>query len=214
MFPKVVSPQCSACEARAGREEAEAASVEEAGIEDGRRKARLSLIPPELRRTSIAHRGFNAGLWTRIEGWNPATLRWLGLIGPPGTCKTRCLALLSKRLILAGYHVAWTTAVELQNRIEETRLSDRGEAAAARGYLRLLKSAGLLVLDDIGKNSWSDGFERHLFDVVDHRKTNDLPVMWTANQSPAEILRSGVLSPQRGGPLMGRLVEVSTIEKS
>ena len=214
MFPKILTAdKCGECMEAANHVAEQRATEEKRRQDEAARVARLEMIPPEIRRTSITHKTFNAGLWVRIEGWRPSGLKWLGIYGPPGHCKTRCLGLLVKRLILDGHHVTWTTALEFQDRVDDLRSDEKGAPGEARAYLKRCKSTGILVLDDIGKNTWNPSMERHLFDVIDHRKTHDLPVLWTANTHPVEILRSGLITKDRAGALIGRLIEASKIEE-
>lgn len=214
MFPKLVpAPQCTACHDAETERERKRREALERGMEQSRREARLETLPPEMLRTRIDHPGFNAGLWTRVEGWQPSDLRWLGIVGPAGVSKTRCLAQLAKRLILAGHLLRWTTAVEFQDRVDDLR-GDRETVKEAQRYLRACRTKAILVLDDLGKNTWTPAVERHLFGVIDHRKTHDLPMLWTANTSPMEILASGQLTRDRGAPLIGRLIEASRIERA
>ncbi len=214
LFPSSIkADMCAACSDREAARQAEAASRAVARQESEAREARVvETIPPEIRRTDIAHPRFNAGLWLRIETWNPADLRWLGITGGPGTSKTRCLGLLAARLIREGRHVTWTTAMEFQDRVDDLRLSDRAVSGAARAYLERCRRASILVFDDFGKNTWNASIERHLFSLIDHRKTYDLPVLWSSNTSLREIFRTENLSTDRGGPLIGRMIEASRIE--
>jgi hypothetical protein len=214
-FPKIVTTaSCAACAEAEDREESRRKRVLEQQMEQSRREARLEIIPPEMARTRINHPGFNAGLWVRVEGWQPSDVKWLGLVGGAGESKTRCLALLAKRLILSGIHLHWTTAVDFQEHAEATNRGDKDDAKEANRYLARCKHCGILVLDDLGKNTWNPTVERHLFSVLDHRKTHDLPVLWSANTSPLEILATGNLSRDRGAPLIGRLLEASRLEKA
>lgn len=213
MFPALWPvPQCDECsEADAQIQREEKQKLEQAR-EERERVARLDCIPPEMQRTRIEHHAFNGGLWLRVEGWKPSAGRWLGLVGGAGECKTRCLALLAKKLILKGHRLSWTTMTEFQDNVDDLR-GERSAIMEAQRYLRKCKRAPILVLDDIGKNTWTPTLERHFFTIIDHRKTHDLPVLWTANTSPMEILASGQLTRDRGAPLMGRLIEASKIEK-
>lgn len=213
-LPKVYPPECAACGAERERAEQQQAAAAERQRADGLIRERIEEVPPEMRRTDLSHRGFNPGLWLRVEGWNPRGLRWLGLVGPAGESKTRCLAMLAMRLIRDGHRVAWTTAMDFQDHVDALTRGDRGDVKAAHRYFRDCKHAEILVLDDIGKNTWTPSLERHLFSTIDYRKTHDLPVLWTANTSPVEILASGQLTKDRGAPLMGRLIEASKIEKT
>lgn len=213
MFPKIIRLQCAECEAREEQEERRRKDTIERQRLQFEREARLETIPPEMLRTRVNFPQFNAGLWMRIECWNPSGLKWLGIVGGAGECKTRCLALLAKRLILAGHRLTWTTAVDFQDRVDDTLRGDRYDNKDANRYFSRCKSTGILVIDDFGKNTWNPTVERHMFGVIDYRKTHDLPVLWTSNTSPLEILASGQLSKDRGAPLIGRLLEASTIEK-
>ncbi|MES2920091.1 MAG: hypothetical protein V4819_00995 [Verrucomicrobiota bacterium] len=205
---------CSECQQRSDEGEARRAADEKQKIEEATRIGRLEIIKPELRRTQINHPGFNPALWLKVEHWTPDSLKWLGIVGLPGTCKTRSLALLAKRLILDGHLVFWARAVDFQSQVENLRSNDRQVEAVAREYIRACKTCGLLIFDDIGKNTWTPSLERHMFDLIDHRKDEDLPVLWSANTHPLDILRTGLLTKERGGPLLGRLLEASRIERS
>lgn len=215
MFPKIIrANQCDACAELEAQDEKRRKEILDRQREQSAREARLAIIPPEMARTRINHPEFNAGLWLRVEGWQPSDLKWLGILGGAGESKTRCLALLAKRLILAGIHLTWTTAVEFQDRAEATNRGDKDEARGALSYISHCKHCAVLVLDDLDKNTWNPTVERHMFAVLDHRKTHDLPVLWSANTSPLEMLASGQLSKDRGAPLIGRLLEASRIEKA
>lgn len=210
LFPDAYRPMCDACRDEA----AEADRIERERQEQERervaRQSRLETIPPEMLRTSITHPDFNAGLWLQIQDWEP-TGRWLGIIGGAGICKTRCISCLAKRLILDGHRLTWTTAVEFQDYCDNLNRGDRSDIAEAHQYFRRCKSTAILVLDDFGKNTWTPTVEKNLFALIDHRKTHDLPVLWTANTGLEEMLRCHGLSADRGAPLIGRLREASRI---
>lgn len=210
-FPRTVkADRCASC-ANQERENAAGERREAVAAQDHeRRLAKVaSIIPPELARTSMSHPDFNAGLWLQIETWTPAEVSWLAITGPPGTGKTRCLALLAKKLILSGIAVKWVPAVTLQERIEE--LARAKTAPAARAFLAACKSVAVLVIDDLGKQGWGAEIETRLFSIIDHRKTWDLPVLWTSNTSLRELAASGLLTKERGLPLLARIHEASRI---
>jgi len=209
-LPRALPPLCASCEAKEEAKERKAKETLRKRREATERQSRLSVIPPEMQRTRTNHPGFNAGLWLRVEGWKPSEGKWLGLVGDPGKCKTRILSVLAERLILEGHRLAWTSAVEFQERIDDFR-GESQERKLSVEYLKEVRSAAILVFDDFGKNTWTPTVERHLFSLIDHRKTHDLPVLWSANSSPRAIYQSGLLTKDRGGPILGRLVEASNI---
>lgn len=214
-FPSLIPlHQCRACSDAEEADEQRRKQAIARVAEQSEREARLLSIPPEMLRSRINHPQWNAGLWVRVESWTPSRLKWLGIVGGAGECKTRCMALLAQRLILAGHRLTWTTMVEFQDQVDASLRGDRAEAKDAHRYFAACKSTGILVVDDFGKNTWNPTLERHLFGIIDHRKTHDLPVLWTANTSPLEILATAGLSRDRGAPLIGRLLEASIIESA
>lgn len=209
-FPAYWRPICGACEAKRTEDEIRRKEEIDARRRQLEREARLDVIPPEMRRTTPSHPGFNPSLWLRVQGWKPSDMKWLGIVGIAGQSKTRSLSLLARDLILDGHRVKWTTATEFQDRVDDLR-GEPSERKEALQYMKEAKAAAILVFDDLGKNTWTPALERHLFALVDHRKTHDLPILWTANTPLLEILASGQLTKDRGAPLIGRLLEASKI---
>ena len=105
----------------------------------------------------------------------------------------------------------WTTAVEFQERVDDLRSDIRAAREEAAAYFKHCKRTPILVLDDFGKNTWTPMVEKYLFSLIDHRKTHDLPILWSANTPPKLILKTGELSLDRGAPLIGRILEASNI---
>jgi DNA replication protein DnaC len=105
----------------------------------------------------------------------------------------------------------WTTAVDFQDRVDDLRSDERGVKFEAAEYFRQARVTPILVLDDIGKNTWSPTVEKNLFSIIDHRKNYDLPILWTANTHPVEIGKSGQMSKDRAAPIIGRILEASEI---
>ena len=210
-FPRILKQGiCEECQEKVDAERAEAAAVQREEEERDKRRAKLVEIPPEMRRTKIEHPQFNPDLWLRVKRWKPESMRWLGIVGGAGECKTRCMALLARRLILAGLTVKWTTAVDFQEQVDMLLNGERGDTRRSNEYFQACKMAGILVFDDIGKNTWNPTMERRMFALIDYRKTHDLPMLWTANTHPLEML--GMLSADRGAPMIGRILEASHIE--
>jgi DNA replication protein DnaC len=206
-FGKTLSRRCDQCEAEHRRAIA---------IEDEQVRLQLianrieSTIPPELRDTELDHPDFNRPLWEAVRRWTAGpNAEWLGLIGPGGGCKTRILALLAMRGIRAGQRIAWTSAVKLQTEAERSNARAHVLAANAREHLLECQYAPVLVIDDIGKNTWDNRFERHFFTILDHRRNYRLPVLWSANVHPVGF--SEVISKANAGPIIGRLMDRTAV---
>ncbi|MEK7951653.1 ATP-binding protein [Luteolibacter soli] len=210
-FPSLSPDLCSGCYEVAERESAERALLEAERAEMRERRARLeAAVPPEMLGTRVDHAAFNGALWERVREWRPACGRWLLITGLPGRCKTRVVALLAKELILNdGVRVVWTSAIELQAAVEDMRSQNYAVVDAARTNLREWKHAAVLVLDDLGKNTWTPSLEARLFELIDFRKTRLLPTIVTANTALPELLRTKQVGTERGGPIIGRILEAS-----
>ena len=55
--------------------------------------------------------------------------------------------------------------MDFQEQAEATNRGDDGNSKDAKQYMALCKRCGILVLDDIGKNTWNPTVERYLFSV-------------------------------------------------
>jgi len=210
LLPSLSPDLCAGCYDLASREDDARHRLDMEAAEQRRRHARLEIIPPKIFDTDLGHPTFNKALFLACQGWTPESGKWLVLHGPPGACKTRVVGTVVARLILAGHMVTWTTAGKLQETVEELNSfakCDESLRAAARARLRVWKESGILVLDDLGKNTWTPSLEAKLFELIDHRETHWLPTIITSNKPPAHLVDD--LGRDRGGPIIGRILEAA-----
>jgi DNA replication protein DnaC len=136
---------------------------------------------------------------------------WIGIVGPPGYCKTRVAAHAAKHHLNAGRSVEWTTAMEFQGKTIELFDPEKSRVAEASHYFRKLKRCDLLVFDDFGKNSWTENFQRKIYDVFAYRYDMKKQICWTANTHPIYLLENKSLSAEFAQPLISRIIESSVI---
>ena len=217
VFPSV-SVLCPACYAATREADSRRAAAAAAAAAAELAASRLSVIPPRIRETDMGDRRFNAAAYLWIQEWSPDSRQWLGIVGPPGTCKTRILGLFAARLIAAGSAVTWISAVEFETLVadegvrgKDPRLIRQREKASR--LIRAAREADVLVFDDLGKNGWHPALARHLFHLFDHRSSHYKLTLWSSNL-PVETMAAEaapVVGDALAGPLFGRLIEASSV---
>lgn len=180
----------------------------------------IAATPLRFRQTDSNHPLFNRPLWQRIHDWDPTDERpWLGIVGPTGTSKTRCI-LLRLGTLLKGMFEPTKHPEKLPNipKFKVISAYRFGEAVAAKAtdikddameWLHQLRTADVLVIDDLGKQRNTQAVSAELFALIDHRHAHNLPLLWTANTLP-ERIASGI-PEDLATPLVGRLRECSLI---
>lgn len=203
----LIAPRCPTCcdsaeEAEATRAEAERRAKIQASIE--------AFLPKDYRETDRNHPKFNLALWSAVRRWRPRDEFWLGIVGPAGQCKTRCMALLAQDAMWAGIRCVWTTANRLVDAVRAERNGhNRAISGAAYEHLQDCLRAPWLFLDDLGKNDWPASFESYFFQLLDHRKAHKLPLIYSSNIHPHGL--GLALSDLNREPIIGRLIDRTTL---
>lgn len=180
-------------------------------------------IPREYRATDIEHPEFNRRVWLALRG-HPFETEPLGLVGPPGRCKTRMLALLAKKAIASNLSIGWLNTFELVENLEQRSYHKEREEASK--VFRNWKTCRLLFLDDLGKTPWSARLESSLFDLLEYRHGRGLVTHWSLNPQPEDVdtdpgdpaILTAALDPEgvaskrnRFAPILSRLCNRTTI---
>lgn len=97
------------------------------------------------------------------------------------TGKTTLACCIAKELIDRGGSVRFETTVRIVHELQSSFDGDPSDA-----YSRCL-NAGVLVLDDIGKEVPTPWALSVLYDVIDHRVSNGLPTVYTSNYGRGEL---------------------------
>lgn len=108
--------------------------------------------------------------------------KWLVYWGERGSGKSHLCAAVANHLINAGTPVLFITMPDLLAALKEAiDLQANTEQESYSGRMRIFKTAGVLILDDLGAESgsaWADGV---LFEVLDYRYRNRMPTMIATN---------------------------------
>lgn len=197
---------CEDCLAR----HSEKLRAEQAAAEQERRQEAFNALCPPLYRQSDLGRIPNTFL-REIEAWqyNPVGM---GLVGPAGCGKTRAAWVLLKRLHFSGLRVFGITSTSFAKACADQWHDDNQSKALAEDMLTRCRRTKVLLLDDLGKQKMTERSELELFDLLEHRSSHELPVIWTANAAKGDLRK--MLSSDRGEPILRRLSEFTTIINS
>lgn len=190
------------CDACAEIIEAESQTKISAEVREERRAKYEAAIPPLFRENDTS---LFPGIWATIKDWQPGNDgKGLILVGDTGTCKTRMVAQIAKRLIMRdGINCRLLRASNFA-KIVRAQYSKASENEARR-EMRELETVRVLILDDIGKQATTEGIEEAVFELVEERITNKRPMIVTANATGKEL--EAMMSSDRGRPLVRRLRE-------
>lgn len=104
---------------------------------------------------------------------------WLVLSGPSGCGKTHLAAAIANHRLKEGYPVFFVIVPDLLDHLRTT-FSPSSDVAYDELFERV-RSAPLLVLDDLGAQSSTPWAEEKLFQILNHRFNAELPTVVTVN---------------------------------
>jgi DNA replication protein DnaC len=182
---------------------------EQAAEEQERRQEAFNALCPPLYRESD-HQRIPAAFLRECEAWEVSP-HGLGFVGLAGSGKTRAAWMLLKRLHFKGVRVFGITATAFAKACADQWHDDPQAKALAEDTLTRCRRTKVLLLDDLGKQKMTERGELELFDLLEHRTSHELPVIWTANAGRESLKQ--MLSPDRGEPILRRLAEFTKIVK-
>lgn len=106
----------------------------------------------------------------------------LMICGAYGTGKTHLAASIANALMDEGVSVLYNTYT---GHLE--KLKAEYDTPGTRNYLELMKSVDVLILDDVGKEKQTEWSESIMFEIINSRYENMLPVIITSNFATNEL---------------------------
>jgi DNA replication protein DnaC len=114
---------------------------------------------------------------------------WLTLTGPHGVGKTHLAAAAANRALEGGHAVFFAIVPDLLDHLRASFDPGRGEV----GYDELfeeVRTAPLLVLDDLGAQATSPWAAEKLYQIVNYRTLTGLPTIVTTSSTLDELART------------------------
>lgn len=133
-------------------------------------------------------------------------LNSLLLAGGYGSGKTHLAAAVTNALTSRGIQVLFGTAIEHFDKIR-----DDYEHTGLNKHLAKMKSANVLVIDDLGKEKKTDWTKQVLFDVVNYRYEHKMPIIVTTNLISEDGTDFSALANHVEGAVYSRLCEMCNI---
>lgn len=167
-------------------------------------------IPPIYRNTDEARLRqnlVNPDVLDKVLSWEMGA-KGMAIIGRTGCGKTRAIALLLKRLISVDL-VGVNTSLMVYYAGELERAIMGSFANKAKSYddlMRKLETCGLLVIDDFGKEKFTERYEVSVFQIFEKRAANLRPTIFTTNYK-GETLKARFSDQNNYEPFSRRLNE-------
>lgn len=147
-------------------------------------------IPPLYQNTDISlirNNLKNPQCVDKILSWSPNP-KGLAIIGSTGIGKTRLLTYLLKKLISINlFGIVDSLKVFYAGELERAIMSSFKKATEYDSFMRKLENCGLLIIDDFGKEKFTERYEISIFQIFEKRFANLKPIIFTTNYRGEEF---------------------------
>lgn len=163
---------------------------------------RIAEIPERYREPFQPHlSALSPKALSAVARWAETAKLGIGLSGATGMGKTRALCSILLRLKCSWLYLP---ASKLSIAVGDQWSDNYGIASEAVLMLRNAKRARVLLLDDLGDEKHTEAVTSELKDLIEHRTSRGMPILWTSNLSPEQITAK---HGERGAAIVRRLAE-------
>ena len=149
--------------------------------------ARLTFdnLSPLGRSPSAAHQESFAEAVKAARHFAESPSGWLVFSGPSGSGKTHLAAAIAGRCIESGWPALFMVVPDLLDHLRSAY--QPASQVAYDDLFELVKTAPVLVLDDLGVQSSTPWAEEKLFQLINHRYNAQLATVFTTNLDPLDF---------------------------
>lgn len=120
------------------------------------------------------------------ETFENNTGKGLMLYGSVGTGKTHLAAAVGWHIVYElGYSVLFVPFTELLNELK----NNMNNKEYVKDFMKKLYNSDLLIMDDLGKEKYTEWSQEQLFSLLDKRYRDCKPIIVTTNYMPQELSR-------------------------
>ncbi len=149
-----------------------------------------SMITPLFKQKTFESLDQNEAVKQCLEyakNFNPSTSKGIQMIGKVGTGKTTLLASICNYLLDDGYACLFTTLSALLDKFSRYSYDNAGDIL---GLLNWLTAYDFVVLDDIGREAYTDKRKEISFRIIDALLNHQVVTAFTANPEMIEKLKN------------------------
>lgn len=136
----------------------------------------------------------------------------LWLWGPPQVGKTHLAAAIANAFLEQAIPTIFTTGVRFLDRVRQSYDRDGALRGEHRDIVEIFARVQVFVLDDLGKERFSEWAAEKLYDLVNRRFETNLPVIVTSNIEPSALAqfwtRRG-MDAAMGESIVARLLDMA-----
>lgn len=169
--------------------------------------------PAEYRDTDLAR--LHSQAVAAAKSWDPTGTSGFGLVGPARLTKTRTMyAIALKRAAWMGQSIAAINHPQHAAAVQKATSGGSEDRDRAQGVLDECRTARVLLLDDLGKGSFTARAVVELWELLEHRSSRQKPTLWTSNAGSSSLLARLAEADARaadtyGAAILGRLKDFS-----